>query len=330
MPTPTTGTFTAIGLSVTLTGDTNWSYFPGEDMLTRFRAGEILPEFASKAAPANYNVQFGAFATVDTSEITLNKGTVDEEVFSFNGLPTGFEVTGLTIRLVLDASVFGLVRPMKFWYNGAEVGDYLSFNLSTQTFVHTVTPTPSTIGTFFGTNYGFNADGSGAAGSSGFQVFAAWLQGTYELVSFSWYIKPTEQIINGETVTIIETGDIIEVLPGEEPPPGFALYGTSEAFPDGPVFVWWVVPDSTDSFWIFSPISPGEDWVELGGTPSCAACLTIALGELEILIANASGVYALVPRKRNDTLYVRDEASEQVGTVDVKIPNPRIMTGQLP
>lgn len=50
----------------------------------------------------------------------------------------------------------------------------------------------------------------------------------------------------------------------------------------------------------------------------------VMLGTLEILLANASGIYTLVKNKTNDTIYDR---STPGATIDVKIPNPFIKTG---
>lgn len=183
-----------------------------------------------------------------------------------------------------------------------------------------------------------NVQGTTAVGSPNGSTVAVATSGTFSGYSItvdytsaeaSWYIKPTEKIVNGEPTIIIETGDIIELEPDEDVPEGFELYGTVEEFPDGPIFIWWTNPN-VYQFWIFSPITPGPDWTEFGGIPVCSECLTLTLGELTILIANASGIYYLQPDKRNDTLYSRDALGEQIGTVNVKISNPRGTTGLVP
>lgn len=160
---------------------------------------------------------------------------------------------------------------------------------------------------------------------------------TYDLENYSWYIKPTIKIVNGQPVKIIEdaTADIVQVIDGEDPPEvlfgelPYEFYGTGEDFPDGPEYVWW---ESVDFyiFYIYSPITPSvpgiTTWIPLAAPPACVGCLTLTLGSLDVLAADASGIYVLTNNKSNDTLYVRPDG----GTVDVKIPNPRIRIAYLP
>ena len=160
---------------------------------------------------------------------------------------------------------------------------------------------------------------------------------TYDLENYSWYIKPTVRIVNGQKVTIIEDDvtDIIVVLDGEEPPVvgegelPYEFYGTGEDYPDGPTYVWWESPDFWE-FFIFSPISPNfgpiESWVNIGAANPCPTCGTFTVGALDVLAADASGVYVLTPNKGDDTIYDRESSS----TVDVQIPNPFIKTGFIP
>lgn len=334
MPTPSTGTFTAIGTSVSLLGNTAWLYTIISDMLGVYTKGSAdTSGFAQKDTPANYNVAFGVTANPDTTAITLNKGTVNEETVAYNSLPAGFTVTALNIKATVLATVAGTTRLLKFYYNSAEVGNYLNFTGSDVTFTHTVTPTPSTLATFFGTNFGVNADGSGLSGSSTFRIYSIWLEGTYELQNFSWYIKPSIQKVNGkDIVTIASEDDIIQVADGEDPPEGYEFYGTDDDYPDGPLFVYW---ESNEEylFFIYSPIDPSFGdivWTMLPGAPTCDGCITVAMGALEVLLANASGIYTLVTNKTSDSLYTRESFSVFVDTIDVKIPNPTIRFGFIP
>lgn len=146
---------------------------------------------------------------------------------------------------------------------------------------------------------------------------------TYDLENYSWYIKPTEVLAHGIPVKIIASSDdVITVPDGEDPPEGFVLYGTDDEFPDGPIYTWWTSVDFY-LFFIFSPIPPTVDgpfapWTEVVGVPTCSGCLTLALGTLDVLVADASGVYTLSASALNDTLYSRETSD----TVEVKIPNP--------
>lgn len=157
------------------------------------------------------------------------------------------------------------------------------------------------------------------------------LEITYDLENYSWYIKPTEQIINGLPVTIIEDADedIVAIADGDPIPEGYIRYGSGDDFPSGPEYVWWESPDFWELY-ILSPINPSVPgitvWTLVGGVPTCVDCLTLELGSLEILIADGSGIYTLSSTARNDTVYRRAEGD----TVEVKIPNPFIDTGFVP
>lgn len=158
---------------------------------------------------------------------------------------------------------------------------------------------------------------------------------TYDLESYSWYIKPKIKVVNGKKVRTINniSNDIITVSVDEEPPKGYELWGErgkGSDYPNGPTYLWWTSHDFY-AFYIYSPISPGllsfpfDEWVALpeGEVPVCVGCLTMTLDALEVLVADASGVYTLVKNKKDDTLYNR----ETEDTTDVKIPNPFARTG---
>ena len=51
--------------------------------------------------------------------------------------------------------------------------------------------------------------------------------------------------------------------------------------------------------------------------------LELTLDSDTVYSADASGLYQIVPGKRNDTLYQREDVED---TIDVKIPNPNIKT----
>lgn len=181
--------------------------------------------------------------------------------------------------------------------------------------------------------YAINAPASGDSHLD-CNVGATILTVTYDEGPYSWYVKPTKVIIGGLPVDVIANAetDIIQVPTGEEGegeesiPEGYVLYGTDIEFPDGIIYYWWETVD-VFLYYVFSPIAPGPRWTSVGvDPPSCVGCRSMMLGELEILVADASGVYTLVLNKESDTLY--DRASES--TIDVKIPNPSAKTGFLP
>lgn len=162
---------------------------------------------------------------------------------------------------------------------------------------------------------------------------------TYDLENYSWYIQPTKKIVNGKTVRTIRNAvtQIIQVVDGDEPPEvlegelPYEFYGTSEDYPSGVEYIWWQSVDFYE-FYIYSPINPswpgpsGSIWVPVGGVPTCTGCLTLTLDELDVLVADASGIYTMIKGKFTDTMYNRADED----TTETKIPNPFIKSGLLP
>lgn len=149
----------------------------------------------------------------------------------------------------------------------------------------------------------------------GHSVISNWrFDVTYTGGIFQWYIKTTPTVINGGVVNVIEeAGDIIQVEDGDIIPDGYVLYGSSADFPSGPTYLWWSSFDFY-LFYIYSPVSPGVGWTSGATPPTCSGCLTLTLGILTILIADASGIYTLTPGKRNETLYSRVITPQEIIT----------------
>lgn len=195
--------------------------------------------------------------------------------------------------------------------------------------------------TFFTAEGGFGGGNSGSASFDYTGNISNWnLEVDYDLEHYSWWIKPTQKIVNGQPVNIIEDPDSdIILVPDSGSPPDvdegeqpYVRYGSSEDFPSGPTYYWWSSVDFY-LFFIFSPISPDAgiitSWVNVGiSPPTCDSCMTMTLESNTVLVADASGVYTLTAGKRNDTLYVRDTTT--VEEVDFKINNPFAKIGFVP
>ena len=183
MPTPTTGFFEVIAESVNLTGSNTWIFTGAANMKGVFNnVSENIGIQAQKDVPSNYNIQFGAKAFPDTATIVLNRGTADEETLSFAGLPSGFSVTYLELRILI---LFPTNNPMKFLYNDVPTGSYLPITSGLQQL--SISPTPSLTETFFATNWGFDCDGTDGAGSSGTPIIRnCYKWGTYEILAYTW------------------------------------------------------------------------------------------------------------------------------------------------
>lgn len=251
----------------------------------------------------------GGFASIFTIEARFHDGSITLPSNVAGNNTYTFSLSGSSADQIFDYSSSPITRAQLISNHGTQI---LFMGLSVSA--------GGIAGINNSVNYSLNFD-------LGFRIRVTYTDGP-----FSWYIKPTVKVINGGKIrTIQDPEDILAVPDGDVVPPGFEFYGTDDDFPSGPVFVWWI-SDDFFQFFVFSPISPsvilgGSDWTNFGASPpTCAVCLTIALGELTILIANASGIYTLTQGKTNDTLYLRADSS----TFDFKIPNPFGKTGLVP
>lgn len=187
----------------------------------------------------------------------------------------------------------------------------------------------------FGTVYVIYQASAGTSGITGTALATVGSEGwqltiTYTRASLKYttYYKPTEVIVGGLPVKTIANPltDIIEVpegTPESDIPEGFEFLWFWWELQEE---VWWETNEVR--FFIKSKVPPGPKWKKYAGigNPNCVGCLTIMLGELEVLLANASGIYVLQPGKRTDTLYDR----ESEATREVRIPDPQAKTGFVP
>ena len=314
MPTPTTGTFRAIAGPVTLTGDANYTFVNAADMQECWRA---ISDIKYATPNLGGNVAKGAFASPDTSVITLNPGTVDEEIFEFNGLPSGFNVTAVSVKLRINIGIVSNSQHLKFRYNGAPVGSYISMLGAAFTFTHTVTPVPSTIATFFGTDFGFDYDGTGSAGIPvPYRIIAVYIEGTYELEQFAFTASP----VDGSTVHI---GDTITLTsPGTDPVTDLNLSQLSIVLDQGGVQTPIVPTSQTAILFVFDiPAGyPNGTTVVVAVGNGVQFSGQIALVTYSITPVDGSGIYTLVTDKSDDTIY--DDTATGNSTIDVAILDP--------
>lgn len=167
--------------------------------------------------------------------------------------------------------------------------------------------------------------GSGGSSADFFLSFdAGWsIQVTYLEGSFSWFVPFETVIVNGRPFRV-PTGS--PVLAAENPNPQ-TYYDSGDI---EPVNTYWFSPD----WWFFYPfttIPPDDDsgWISSVTPPECISCLTLALGNITVLVADASGAYTLQKNKTNDTMYVRTDP-ESVTTEDAPIPSPNAKIGFVP
>lgn len=143
------------------------------------------------------------------------------------------------------------------------------------------------------------------------------ISGTGTAFAFSWDMpQDGEDAAVGETITITSDFDTAPLT-------SMDLSHITLSWPCGiivpiiqtPTLLTFLVPESCDGDGAQTLTATGDGTQFSGSVP---------LGVLTILLTNASGIYSLVPGKRNDTYY----SSHRDGTtVDIKIPNPTARTG---
>lgn len=176
---------------------------------------------------------------------------------------------------------------------------------------------------------GFNGGSLSYAVSAGagFSLIVTWSTGP-----FSWYIPYETRIVNGRPFRV-PTGPVVLIDDNDPNPPDPAAFynaGSEADIPAGPVLYYWFSPD----WWFFFPLSiliPDDisDWIPTLVPPTCTSCLTLTLGTITILVADASGAYTLQSGKTNDTMYVRVDPLA-VTTDDAPIPSPNAKIGFVP
>lgn len=177
-----------------------------------------------------------------------------------------------------------------------------------------------------------NLEAAGSGGSHSDYLLsydAGWrIQVTYTEVPFSWFIPYETRIVNGRPIRI-PAGSAVAAE--ENPDPDTYIdAGLVSENPSGPPTYYWFSPDWW-FFYPFSPIIPDDDsgWVGSDSPPECVSCLTLTLGTITVLVADASGAYALQRNKTNDTMYVRTDP-DAVTTEDAPIPSPNAKIGFIP
>lgn len=222
-----------------------------------------------------------------------------------SGLPPGFNV--LTARV--EASVGNNGDASAFWtlFNGAfESAHNASF------FAY---PSPVTLAGILITDFGLHTSSNILSNLNGTYTI---ITGTYDIVITTASITPNP-IVPGTTVTITSpasTPDLstftnltLEPTNPDEDPVTIPAAAFLTQSPTSITFTWPVDAGIA-----------GDRYVVSGVTFSGS----VLLQTVNILIADASGIYTLVEGKRTDTLYID---SPDDNTLEVKIPNPFIKTG---
>lgn len=247
------GTWSCLPFSANQTG-ASWTISLAADLLEVLRGQGI--GWANTDA-ASYQESWGVTSSPDTGYISVDGGPY----IAFASLPAGFTVTALQVNAEMN---FGITEPTNpgAWlchlqWEGTDVGATLDRTTQPQLFSRTVTPTPSTLGTFFATNFGIHHDGSGGGvGLSNCRIEGAglYISGTYEIMNYQWYLERTEEEHDGIK---FEKDELTQVFDGDEPPPDAIPLGPPDV---DPTFSWWEYEVDDILLYLYQVVSPGVGW----------------------------------------------------------------------
>jgi len=144
------------------------------------------------------------------------------------------------------------------------------------------------------------------------------ISGDYTILQYSYDIpQDGDEVDPGETITITSPGtDPLTDLDLSQLTITMAC-GTVIPIIQTPTMFRFTVPFACSGAGVSNIVATGNG-VQFSGS--------VTLGTLDILLANASGIYTLVRGKTNDTLY---SGARDGTTYDVKIPDPFAKTGYI-
>lgn len=324
-------TIHAYGGSNYIVGDINYQQLGNALPLTALITKLTITQVISLVSASN--VDASGYVGEASAECSANVGLSWDTTNSPVGTPIVEQAGDIQVSespTDIDASVSDIQNPATFeidfttdpYWLGLFPAGYLTYAEFLENFETFILQLTGSGWVYYGGPPGtINYGGTTAISTASFN-----LQVIYTATdSYSWYIKPTQIMVNGQLTDIIDdAGDIVQVPDGDAPPDGYVFYGYGWEVPEI-IYYWWENPEQYE-FYINSPISPGPQWIQMIGDPVCTGCTSMTLGILDILIADASGIYTLVVNQRHDTLYNRATND----TSNVKIPDPTFITGFLP
>ena len=149
--------------------------------------------------------------------------------------------------------------------------------------------------------------------------------GAYDIVNFSFTVDPQPAVL-GDTITVGATDALDEVdeihITYIDPVSGEVVDTTvpqSAFLTQTPTEITFILSSA------YVPSDFAGDVMLWGVGNGTQFSGTIALGVLAILIENGSGLYRLVARKTNDTVYISSATGDD--TQDVAFPDPFFQTG---
>jgi hypothetical protein len=226
-------------------------------------------------------------AVNETRSVSLSEpGTILEGVWDFSGAPitkSAFEAMFVTARIRMQNSTFTNLASIS-------AGSILTSNGITNN-----------------NNIDMDTSASLVVNTTLWSMEVDWLNVDYDIIANEPADRNEEVTVErnptGEDLTKVTQ---VIIIAGEEEYPAHIILQTEDEL----IFLLPPLPTTTTDVSI-QLIFP----TEFGGS--------VVAGSLEVLFANASGIYTIVPNKRNDTLYDRDTGE----TIDYPIPTPFARTG---
>jgi hypothetical protein len=248
---------------------------------------------------------------------------------SFNGLPAGFT----PLSAALTGNIF-TAGPNTHFY--AQLDEFTeSAEMTTDgifTLAYDFTPPfePSMLDIV---NNGFGYRSNNSNSNNGFRGnsdpfiggYVAGIEGTYEIQGFLFEMEtPTDPIQEDTQITVTSPDDPLALDFTQVTSvtlDWLDVDGNPHSITIDPL-LWILI---TFHIFIFRiPALPGNPPIVVVNITSTQFSGSVSLGKLiTIFFENATGIYAIVPGKTNDTIYDNDNG----GTIDVKIPNPVWKTG---
>lgn len=256
---------------------------------------------------------------------------------AFSGLPAGFVPITSSVKIIVLTIVNFPPSVARFFLQQAAGVESLIPNSTSFPYSFTIPPTIlDIVNNGCGIHVNLQNDGSGN-GNFLESIYNLRVEGIYEIQQSVFTITPAvspvgratrvninrvslntpscTQIRGVEIEYLDSNGNIVIVTAPiiSQPNDPDSLNSLTFIIPPLPqfvliIYIFILVPDLTS-------IPPSSDFpIQFSGR--------VLLGSLPVLIANASGIYALVPGKTNDTLY--DRAGT---TVNFEIPSPFGKTG---
>jgi hypothetical protein len=246
---------------------------------------------------------------------------------SFFGLPVGFILSGATVSI--NSANNGSDATMHFMLQFSTSIESSNLGFGTQTFSHPAV-LPSILQLFF-RGVGIHVNNLTVGQQTSRWMGRYLLTGTYIILPFTFDVDPSGDVAPGDVITI--SSDAADPTPLDLTT--LSTVTLQYVNPQTGLLVSYTITPTAQTARLYTftipsdlPGIPDDFTFDIFATGTSFSG-TVLLGTLSVSIADASGIYRLVPGKTDDTFYDQ-KTSSPVQTNDVKIPDPFFKTGFLP